>query len=300
MQPNEHLKRVMKILIFAFLCTEMRTSYTHRELAKQRGIETSAAGAGSRRGSRAPFQASIRLLDQELDYFGKGHICSGALVGPSVVLTVSDCLYNNRSKNFYHPAQLRVVLGSSQRFAPTANSLVYGVTHVYQPPKHLSLAILMLDQDVPADQKHIQPISLPAAVKSQQKQDQDQEQSEPWQLSSWGQAGDEGRELHELLTLRVNCPDTPQFCALHDEHVEYSDYELDAGAPLTKSNQLFALRSQSPTFPHSTFVDVASHVDWIQSQTGDGSNQNSSIWGILGLLVFTAYVIKCSSKSLLV
>lgn len=26
MQPNEHLKRVMKILIFAFLCTEMRTS----------------------------------------------------------------------------------------------------------------------------------------------------------------------------------------------------------------------------------------------------------------------------------
>lgn len=26
MQPNEHLKRVMKILIFAFLCTEMRTN----------------------------------------------------------------------------------------------------------------------------------------------------------------------------------------------------------------------------------------------------------------------------------
>lgn len=192
------------------------------------------------------------------------------------------------------------MLGSTQRFAPTTHTLIYGVTHIYQPPKHLSLAILMLDQDVPANHKQIQPISLPAASEPVKETEQGQEQhTEPWQISGWGLAADEGHELHEMLTLRVNCPETPQFCALHDDHSKYSDYELDAGAPLTKSNQLFALRSQSSTLPHSTFVDVASHVDWIQSQTGDGNNQNSSIWGILGLIVFTAYVIKCSRKSLL-
>lgn len=193
------------------------------------------------------------------------------------------------------------MLGSIQRFAPTAHTVVYGVTHVYQPPKHLSLAILMLDQNVPADHKQIRPIALPMARESvKQEPELEQEQhADPWQLSSWGLAADEGHELHEMLTLRVNCPESPQFCALHDDHSAYSTYELDAGAPLTKSNQLVALRSQSSTLPHSTFVDVASHVDWIHSQTGDGSNQNSSVWGILGLIVFTAYVIKCSHKSLL-
>lgn len=159
----------------------------------------------------------------------------------------------------------------------------------------------MLDQDVPADHKQIQPIALPVASEAvkEEPQPEGEEQHSTWQLSSWGLGADEGHELHEMLTLRVNCPESPQFCALHEDHSAFASYELDAGAPLTKSNQLYALRSQSSTLPHSTFVDVASHVDWIHSQTGDGSNQNSSIWGILGLIVFTAYVIKCSRKSLL-
>ncbi|KAL7743673.1 hypothetical protein ACLKA6_019282 [Drosophila palustris] len=294
MQPNEQLKKVMKILIFAFLCTEMRTSYTHRELTKQHGIGSSSSSAEQRRHSQAPYQASIRLIDKELDYFGKGHICSGALVGPSVVLTVGQCLFNNASQSFYHPAELRVLLGSTQRFAPTAHSQIYGVTHVYQPPKDLSLAILMLDQDVPEDQPYIQPISLPVEQAKEQVAE-----SASCQVSSWALAGDEGQELHEMVTLRVDCLKSTQLCEVPDKHYKYSSYELDAGAPLTKSNQLIALRSESSKFPESRFVDVASHVDWIHAQIGDGTTQNSSIWGILGLLVFTAYVIKCSRKSLL-
>lgn len=298
MQPNEHLKKVMKILIFAFLCTEMRTSYTHRELTKQRGIGSSSE-AGKRRQSQAPYQASIRLIDQELDYFGKGHICSGALVGPSVVLTVGQCLYNNSSKSFYHPAELRVLLGSTQRFAPSAHSQVFGVTHVYQPPKHLSLAILMLDQDVHRDQPYIQPISLPVDAVAFDQTTEQTSSPESCKVSSWGLAGDEGQELHEMITLHVKCVKSTQLCDLQEEHGKYSSYELDAGAPLTKANQLIALRSESATFSESSFVDVASHVEWIHTKTGDGTTQNSSIWGILGLLVFTVYVITCSRKSLL-
>ncbi|XP_034490059.1 uncharacterized protein LOC117793775 [Drosophila innubila] len=298
MQPNEHLKKVMKILIFAFLCTEMRTSYTHRELTKQRGIGASSS-AEKRRHSQAPYQASIRLIDQELDYFGKGHICSGALVGPSVVITVGQCLYNNASKSYYHPAELRVLLGSTQRFAPTAHSQVYGVTHVYQPPKDLLLAILMLDQDVPQDQPYIQSIPLPVEGISLDQATEQIPAPASCQVSSWGLAGDEGQELHDMVTLRVDCLKPTQRCEIPEMLAKYSSYELDAGAPLTKSNQLIALSSESSAIPESTFVDVARHVDWIHAKIGDGTTQNSSIWGVLGLLVFTAYVIKCSSKSLL-
>ncbi|EDV91842.1 plasminogen [Drosophila grimshawi] len=289
MQLNEHLKKVMKILIFAFLCTEMQTTFTHRELTKQHSIGTSNPTTGGKQHSRAPYQASIRLLEQEMDYFGKGHICSGALVGPSVVLTVAQCLHKSDSDSSYHPAELRVVLGSRQRFAPTTHAQVYGVTHVYLPPKQLSIAILMLDQDVPAHQAAIQPIALPVDA---QVLDGD---AAPLHISSWGQAGEDGHELHEMLTLRVkesSCQQPQQLCVLYDNQAMLAAYELDAGAPLTKSNQLLGLRSES-----TAFVDVASHVEWIQAQTGNGCNQNSSIYGILGLIVFTIYVLSCSRKS---
>lgn len=263
-------------MIFAFLCAEMQTTFTHSELAKKRSIGSSA--------SAAPYQASIRLLDQELDYFGKGHICSGALVAPSVVLTVAQCVYDQDNMRFYHPAELRVVLGSTQRFSPTAHGQVLGVTHVYKPPKQLSLAILMLEQDIGAHLTRIRPIALPVDAEHLERT------SEPWHISSWGLAGEDGRELHELLRLRVTrSPCGQQLCVKYDEQT----YELDAGAPLTTSNQLLGLRSQS-----SVFVDVASHLDWIRAQIGDGSNHNSSVWGILGLLAFTIYVIKCSCKGL--
>ncbi|XP_017872208.1 PREDICTED: trypsin-4 [Drosophila arizonae] len=276
MQLNDQIKRILKIMIFAFLCAEMQTTYTHSEVAKKRRIGSSA--------SAAPYQASIRLLDQELDYFGKGHICSGALVAPSVVLTVAQCVYDQDNMRFYHPAELRVVLGSTQRFSPTAHGQVLGVTHVHKPPKQLSLAILMLEQDVSAHLTRIQPIALSVDTA------QLETTSEPWHISSWGLAGEDGHEVHELLRLCVKrSPCGQQLCVKYDEQA----YELDAGAPLTTANQLLGLRSQS-----SVFVDVASHVDWIRSQIGDGSNQNSSIWGILGLLAFTLYVIKCSCKRL--
>ncbi|ALC48340.1 CG6067 [Drosophila busckii] len=296
MQPNEHFKRVVKILIFAFLCTEMQTTYTHRELLQQRGIGRSQMSAGDKCVSIHPsYQASIRLLTEEQDYFGKGHICSGALVAPSVVLTVAQCLYNSAKRSYYHPAELRVALGNSQRFAPSAQGLVYGVTHIYQSPKQRSLAILMLEQDVPSaeTQTRIQPIALPLAnaVAAQQP-------SDTWLVSSWGTAGYEQQQqqLHDLLNLPVNqtqCEQPQQLCVLYAEQVQQSQLALDTGATLTAENSLLGLRSES----QSTFVDVASHVDWIQECIGDGTNQNSSIWGMLGLLVFTVYVLKCSRKS---
>ncbi|XP_022227410.1 uncharacterized protein LOC111077442 [Drosophila obscura] len=311
MQLNEHYRKIMKILIFAFLCTEMQTTFTHRDLAaKQRSIGLAPTGgdltalgrsAGAACSTVASYQASIRLLAHERDYFGKGHICSGALVAPSVVLTVSSCLYSHSRRSHYHPSELRVMLGNPQRFAPNELGLILGVTHVHQPPKELALAILMLERDVPVDHPQIQPLLLPNPDRpSSSLRDQ------TLQISTWGYDG-HSRELHDLLTLNATktfCQTSqpppqsqPQIICVEAEGLSSTGGKLfmDAGATLTERNQLLGLRSADG----GGFVEVASHVEWILTQIGDGTNQNSSFWGVLLFLSFTGYVLTVSRKSLL-
>ncbi|KAH8364980.1 hypothetical protein KR200_010231 [Drosophila serrata] len=306
MQLNDHWRKIVKTMIFAFLCTEMQTTYTHRDLtAKRLGLaemEAIAAATGEDRFQvkmRAPYHASIRLLAQERDYFGKGHICSGALVAPSVVLTVSSCIFSHVKKSYYHPSELRVMLGNPQRFAPHDQGLAFGVTHIHQPPKDLALAILMLDKDVPLDHLFIQPVGLPSPGETSVL---DADSSNLLQISTWGYDG-EIRELHDLVTLNA----THTACHHHQEQsqspricvqAEVTNASLgqklymDAGATLTEQDRLLGLRSTD-----GGFEDVASHVEWILAQIGDGGNQNSSVWGILGFLVFTGYVLTVSRKS---
>ncbi|XP_026838818.1 uncharacterized protein LOC6550425 isoform X2 [Drosophila erecta] len=246
----------------------------------------------------APHQASIRLLALERDYFGKGHICSGALVAPSVVLTVSSCIFSQVKKSHYHPSELRVVLGSPQRFAPHEQALVFGVTHIHQPPKDLALAILMLEKDVPDNHQYIQAIGLPPSPDATSILD-DSEQHNLLQISTWGYDADI-RELHDLVTLNAthtSCHQqqskSPRICVqMKSGNHNRGQLYMDAGATLTKRDRLLGLRSID-----GAFEDVESHVEWILTTIGDGGNQNSSIWGILGFLVFTGYVITISTKS---
>lgn len=311
MQLNEHYRKIMKILIFAFLCTEMQTTFTHRDLAKKRSIGMAPSGGALTEGRNAAawsqmasYQASIRLLAYERDYFGKGHICSGALVAPSVVLTVSSCLYSHVRRSHYHPAELRVMLGNPQRFAPNDQGLIMGVTHVHQPPKDLALAILMLERDVPVDHPQIQPVLLPHPEQTSSSLSETS-----LQISTWGYDG-HSRELHDLLTLnatQMSCKQSlsqsqtqsqpqPQRICVQAEAITSlgGQFFMDAGATLTERNQLLGLCSADG----GGFVDVASHVEWILTQIGDGSNQNSSIWGVLLFLAFTVYVVTVSRKSL--
>ncbi|XP_030381013.1 hyaluronan-binding protein 2 [Scaptodrosophila lebanonensis] len=288
MQPNEHLRKLIKIFIFAFLCTEMQTTFTGREQTQQRSIggyfkKTTRANELA---STAPYQASIRLIEAERDYFGKGHICSGALVAPSVVLTVGRCVYNYENRKAYHPAELRVMLGSTLRFAPTVHTSLFGVTHIYRTS---DIAVLMLERDVTIVKGIVQPLQLPEAS-----------MPEPWHsytynISTWG-VNSEGNELHELVTYTaktINCDDKQAdqvtICLVKNSDMIRSQ---DVGAPLLKENCLLGLRREE-----DSFVDVALYVDWIEEQIGDGSNQNSAIWGILGFLAFTAHVLNCSCKN---
>lgn len=294
MQLNDYMKKVIKIFIFAFLCTEMQTTFTHQSCGQIADTVRSVAKVEqitSRLATSAPYQASIRLLAQERQHFGKGHICSGALVAPSVVLTVAHCLYDETRHKAYHPAELRVVLGNMKRFAPTGGTLTFGVTHIYQAPDFNAItlanniAILMLDQDVPFDQTSIKPITLSEVeVKPSI--------SKRYQMTSWG-LDSSGRELHELNALwaQTNPCSSHHICVSYE--LEYSDrVPNDPGAPLISTDGLVGLQSGK-----NKFVNVARHVRWIHHQVGDGTNRNSSIWGIMGFVFFTAYVVKCSYKT---
>lgn len=67
----------------------------------------------------------------------------------------------------------------------------------------------------------------------------------------------------------------------------------DFGSPLFVDNKLVGLRSfSSAQHAPAIYTDVSHHANWILSVIGDGSNQNSSIWGILGFLLLTLVVIK--------
>ncbi|KAH8409110.1 hypothetical protein KR009_007618 [Drosophila setifemur] len=306
MQLNDHWRKIVKTMIFAFLCTEMQTTFTHGVLEAQRSIglsEMRAIGKGVDDSGDSkmmtPHQASIRLMAEEREYFGKGHICSGALVAPSVVLTVASCLVSREGRGFYHPSELRVMLGNAKRFAPSELGLVFGVTHIHLPPKDLALAILMLDQDVPSDHPLIQPVGLPSRPPS----DLLRSSFAPdGKISTWG-ADAQIRELHDLVTRSVDLipctmrqakkepAGTKRICVKDKDYGRNRIY-MEAGATLTVQDRLLGLQSLD-----GGFEDVASHVEWILGRIGDGSNQNSSVWGVLGFLVFTGYVLAVSRKS---
>lgn len=78
--------------------------------------------------------------------------------------TFINCSYNDNKP--YHPSELKVVLGSMQRYQRHEQTLIYSVTHSYQAPMfdaeklRDNLAILMLESDVPVMSEHIEPITL--------------------------------------------------------------------------------------------------------------------------------------------
>lgn len=193
------------------------------------------------------------------------------------------------------------MLGNPQRFAPHDQGLAFGVTHIHQPPKDLALAILMLEKDVPVDHPLVQPVSLPSPGVTSVL---DAESSNLLQISTWGYDA-QIRELHDLVTLNAThtachshhqgTGQSPRICVQAEASSLLPGGQhlyMDAGATLTEQDRLLGLRSID-----GGFEDVASHVEWIQAQIGDGGNQNSSFFGILGFLVFTGYVLTVSRKS---
>lgn len=69
----------------------------------------------------------------------------------------------------------------------------------------------------------------------------------------------------------------------------------DSGSPLFVDNKLLGLMSyRSGSEVPAVYTDVAYHAKWIQEKIGNGHNQNSSVWGMLGFLALTWIALKRS------
>lgn len=67
----------------------------------------------------------------------------------------------------------------------------------------------------------------------------------------------------------------------------------DFGSPVFVNNKLVGLRSFAANhLAPAIYTDISHHAKWIREVVGDGSNQNSSIWGSLGFLMLTLLALK--------
>ncbi|XP_053948765.1 vitellin-degrading protease [Anastrepha ludens] len=318
MHRTESLQSLAKIFILAFLCSEMHSSFTQSNAAEHpfNNYPSSINGSETLL-EHARHQASIRLAIQ--DYiFGEGHICGGAIIAPSVVLIVAQCVHNYQTQTARHPAELKVVMGTLNRYQRDEHTLVYGVTHVHQPKTFNArtlrdnIAIIMLERDIPPAHPTVQPASLSwKTFRSGEVGENlsDAMKQQTYEVTSWF-ATEKQIPYTQLMSLNAtqlsDAPCVAKFGSLYGPDMVCMGYqhplqeaacEQDAGAPLVHNNQLLALTSiQSVDCKQSlqptAFVDVAHHSKWISEQIGDGTNCNSSIWGTLAFLIFTIWTAR--------
>ncbi|XP_013099906.2 trypsin-1 [Stomoxys calcitrans] len=305
MYSQEDLRKIFKIVLVVMLCCEMQPSDTQLDTYEDRILYNRHDLNGTEASfNNTKYHASIRLKEKD-QHYGVGHMCSGALIAPSVVLTTASCVYNYDENKPYHPSELKVVLGSMARYQRHEQTLIYSVTHSYQPATfdaeklRDNLAILMLERDIPAVNEHIKPITLQPYNTNWY----DKESDKQFKVTTWLKTP-EGLFLNPLMFLDATHVGDKE-CKQQYGHL-YGPGMLcmktstpmvltDVGSPLFVDNKLMGLMSFTMgTDDSAVYTDITYHSKWIAEHIGNGHNQNSSVWGMLGFLTLTWIAVRRS------
>uniref|UniRef100_A0A1I8M1U1 Peptidase S1 domain-containing protein n=1 Tax=Musca domestica TaxID=7370 RepID=A0A1I8M1U1_MUSDO len=303
MYNQEDMRKLFKLAIILLLCSEMQPSDTQLDSYEDRILYyRSDNNATIATLDSSKYHASIRLKEKDGRY-GAGHICSGALIAPSVVLTAASCVYNYADNKPYHPSELKVVLGSVTRYQRHEQTLIYSVTHSYQQQTfdaiklRDNLAILMLERDVPEMSANIKPITLQAYNTNWYGKAGDKQ----FKVTTWLQTH-EGLFLNPLMFLDAKKMDSEECLKLYGPvyaagmlcmSTAESGMIHDIGSPLFLENKLIGVMSFSDGAKGpAIYTDVTYHSKWIREMIGDGRNKNSSVWGMLGFLALTWLALK--------
>ncbi|XP_061396175.1 chymotrypsin-2-like, partial [Musca vetustissima] len=298
MYNHEDMKKFFKLAIILLLCSEMQPSDTQLDTYENRILYYRADhNATVATLDSSKYHASIRLKQKDGRY-GAGHICSGALIAPSVVLTAASCVYNYDTNKPYHPSELKVVLGSVSRYQRHEQTLIYSVTHNYQSPGfdaiklRDNLAILMLENDVPEMNANIKPITLQTYNTNWYSSNADMK----FKVTSWLET-QEGLFLNPLMFLDASRMENEECLKQYGPvygpgmlcmRTMESTMQHDIGSPLFLDNKLIGLMSFNNGLKNpAIFTDVSYHGKWIREVIGDGHHKNSAIWGMLGFLALT-------------
>uniref|UniRef100_A0A1A9X5G1 Peptidase S1 domain-containing protein n=1 Tax=Glossina brevipalpis TaxID=37001 RepID=A0A1A9X5G1_9MUSC len=296
MHFNQRFNKCIKIIILTLLCNEMEKNFVSNFEDTKPYYRNVVSGPLASQ-NNAQHHVSIRLKERDRE-FGKGHICSGVLIAPSVVLTAGHCIYNHKKKQSYHSSELIVVMGTLNRYHSTEQTLIYGVTHYYQSSTshvqnlHNNLVIIMLERDVPTTTETVKMISWENFDNLSKNRN-----TKNLKVTAFLH-NEEGLPLNQLMFLNASITSLSRLDCLKYICVDLSNIHLqDYGAPLIIDNQLIGIMSYSlDKYSTFMFIDITQYTDWIRQNIGDGHHRNSSAWGILGLIALTIFTIKQSKR----
>ncbi|XP_017490764.1 PREDICTED: trypsin eta-like, partial [Rhagoletis zephyria] len=231
--------------------------------------------------NQASYQVSVRLkVYEQLGGYGYGHICGGAVISETLVVTAAQCTLNTAvlPLAYRNPDDFTLVMGSSFLQEKNAYVLQYDVEAVLPFPAFNStslendIALLLIKGYIPWEWPTVRPISLRTTAV---------EPNTTCRIGGWGKLSRQQRDMSDVLLSApiptisyANCSKNYGFIPEGMLCAGYAQGGVDAcegnaGGPLECSGQLAGIVSWGIGCGYAgypgVYTNVSYYSQWIQN-----------------------------------